>query len=101
MCWGLANVYQALFNTIQHPQEEEKVSGSDDKTTGTAAILTLVTDMAAEQQNQLVPAFTIKLDVFHQLWTPPNNCKRVFIRKKSIFAALRGRSGFLVPHAIA
>ncbi|KAK4831872.1 hypothetical protein QYF61_019884 [Mycteria americana] len=53
-CWGLAHAYQALFNTIQYPQGEEKVSGSDDKVTGTAvtpapatgtvATPTLVTD---------------------------------------------------------
>ncbi|KAK4818287.1 hypothetical protein QYF61_010429 [Mycteria americana] len=36
-CWGLAHAYQALLNTIQNPQGEEKVSGSDDKATGTAA----------------------------------------------------------------
>ncbi|KAK4815143.1 hypothetical protein QYF61_017584 [Mycteria americana] len=43
MCWGLAHAYQALFNTIQYPQWEEKVSGSDDKTTGTAATPTPAT----------------------------------------------------------
>ncbi|KAK4806132.1 hypothetical protein QYF61_001055 [Mycteria americana] len=37
MCWGLAHAYRALLNTIQNPQGEEKVSGSDDKMTGTAA----------------------------------------------------------------
>ncbi|KAK4830508.1 hypothetical protein QYF61_011421, partial [Mycteria americana] len=68
-CWGLAHAYQALFNTIQYPQGEEKVSGSDDKTTGTptlatgtvatptvatgtAATPTPVTGIAAEPGNQ-------------------------------------------------
>ncbi|KAK4807073.1 hypothetical protein QYF61_018414 [Mycteria americana] len=37
MCWGLAHAYRALFNTIQNPQGEEKVSGSGNKATGTAA----------------------------------------------------------------
>ncbi|KAK4832073.1 hypothetical protein QYF61_020629 [Mycteria americana] len=36
-CWGLAHAYRALFNTIQCSQGEEKVSGSDDKVTGTTA----------------------------------------------------------------
>ncbi|KAK4825908.1 LOW QUALITY PROTEIN: hypothetical protein QYF61_003403 [Mycteria americana] len=31
MCWGLAHAYQALLNTIQNPQEEDKVSESDNK----------------------------------------------------------------------
>ncbi|KAK4806604.1 hypothetical protein QYF61_013859 [Mycteria americana] len=35
-CWGLAHAYRALFNTIQYPHGEE-VSGSDDKTSDTAA----------------------------------------------------------------
>ncbi|KAK4817217.1 hypothetical protein QYF61_003741 [Mycteria americana] len=43
MCWGLAHAYWALFNTIQNPQGEEKVSGSNDKTTGTVATPALVT----------------------------------------------------------
>ncbi|KAK4824749.1 hypothetical protein QYF61_018221 [Mycteria americana] len=57
MCWGLAHAYRALFNTIQNPQGEKKVSGSDDKatgavttpppaTTGTAATPTLATGTA-------------------------------------------------------
>lgn len=37
MCWGLSHAYRALINTIQHPVGEEKVSGSDDNTTGTTA----------------------------------------------------------------
>ncbi|KAK4811025.1 hypothetical protein QYF61_015729, partial [Mycteria americana] len=37
MCWGLAHAYRALFNTIQYPQGEDKVSGFDDKATGTTA----------------------------------------------------------------
>ncbi|KAK4806219.1 hypothetical protein QYF61_001142 [Mycteria americana] len=37
MCWGLAPAYRALFNSIQNPQGEKKVSGPDDKATGTAA----------------------------------------------------------------
>ncbi|KAK4811288.1 hypothetical protein QYF61_023340 [Mycteria americana] len=37
VCWGLAHAYRALFNTIQNPQGEEKVSGSGDKTTDTTA----------------------------------------------------------------
>ncbi|KAK4826306.1 hypothetical protein QYF61_007153 [Mycteria americana] len=41
-CWGLAHGYQALFNTIQNQQGEEKVSGSDDKMTGTVATPSLV-----------------------------------------------------------
>ncbi|KAK4830329.1 hypothetical protein QYF61_010093, partial [Mycteria americana] len=36
-CWGLAHAYRALLNAIQYPQREEKVSGSDDKATGTTA----------------------------------------------------------------
>ncbi|KAK4817536.1 hypothetical protein QYF61_019454 [Mycteria americana] len=36
----------SLFNTIRYPQGEEKVSGSDDKTTGTAATPTPVTGTA-------------------------------------------------------
>ncbi|KAK4826194.1 hypothetical protein QYF61_006138 [Mycteria americana] len=54
-CWGLAHAYRALFNTIQYPQGEEKVSGSDDKMTGTAATPTPVTGTAAEPGNQPVP----------------------------------------------
>ncbi|KAK4829913.1 hypothetical protein QYF61_007636 [Mycteria americana] len=46
-CWGLAHAYRALFNTIQNPQGEEKVSGSDDKATGTAATPTPATDTVA------------------------------------------------------
>ncbi|KAK4806769.1 hypothetical protein QYF61_005565 [Mycteria americana] len=37
MCWGLAHAYRSLCNTIQNPQGEEKVSGSDDKTTDNTA----------------------------------------------------------------
>ncbi|KAK4813868.1 hypothetical protein QYF61_001966 [Mycteria americana] len=37
MCWSLAHAYRAVFNTIQNPQGEEKVSGSGDKMTGTTA----------------------------------------------------------------
>ncbi|KAK4828782.1 hypothetical protein QYF61_000807 [Mycteria americana] len=65
MCWGLAHTYRALFNTIQNPEGEEKVSGSDNKMTGTAATPTLVTGTAAtptpptgtaaEPENQPVP----------------------------------------------
>ncbi|GAB0207991.1 microtubule-associated protein RP/EB family member 1-like [Grus japonensis] len=47
MCWGLAHAYGALFNTIQYPQREEKVSGSDDKMTGTVAIPPPVTGTVA------------------------------------------------------
>lgn len=36
-CWGLAQANQALLNTTQHPRGENKVSGSDEKTTGIAA----------------------------------------------------------------
>ncbi|KAK4817456.1 hypothetical protein QYF61_015611 [Mycteria americana] len=64
MCWGLAHTDRALFNTLQTPQGEEKVSGSDDKMTGTAATPTPmtgtaatptpVTDTAAEPENQPV-----------------------------------------------
>lgn len=53
-----------MFNTVQYPQGE-KVSGSDDKTTHAAAILTIVTDSVAalnpsdrsatEPENQHVP----------------------------------------------
>ncbi|KAK4825785.1 hypothetical protein QYF61_002348 [Mycteria americana] len=53
-CQGLAHAYQALFNTIQNPQGEEVVSGSDDKTTGTADTPTPVTGTAAEPENQPV-----------------------------------------------
>ena len=48
-CRGLAHAYQALFNTVQYPQGEEKVSGSDDKMTGTAITPTVVTGIAAMQ----------------------------------------------------
>ena len=54
MCWGLAHAYRALFNTIQYPQGEEKVSGSDDKMTGTATP-TLVMGTAAEPENKPMP----------------------------------------------
>ncbi|KAK4815631.1 hypothetical protein QYF61_005193 [Mycteria americana] len=54
MCWGLAHAYRALFNTIQYPQGEEEVSGSDDKMTCTAATPTPVTGTAAEPENQPV-----------------------------------------------
>ena len=47
MCWGLAHAYRALFNTIQNPQGEEKVSRSDNKTTGPAATPTAATGTAA------------------------------------------------------
>ena len=43
-CWGLAHAYRALFNTTQG---EAKVSGSDNKMTGTATTLTPATDAAA------------------------------------------------------
>ncbi|KAK4832654.1 hypothetical protein QYF61_024682 [Mycteria americana] len=46
-CWGLARAYWALFNVIQNPQGEEKISGSDDRMTGTAASLAPVTDTVA------------------------------------------------------
>ena len=46
-CRGLAHACQALFSTIQHPQGEEKVSGSCNKTTGPATIPTPTTDLAA------------------------------------------------------
>lgn len=36
VCWGLAQAYRAMFNTAQCPQEE-KVSKSDNVTTGPAA----------------------------------------------------------------
>jgi len=36
-CRCLTQAYHALLNTIQCPQGEEKVSGSDDKMPGTAA----------------------------------------------------------------
>ena len=65
MCWGLAHAYRALFNTIQYPQGEEKVSGSDDKmagtvatktpATGTAVTPTPATGTAVEPKNQPVP----------------------------------------------
>ncbi|KAK4815462.1 hypothetical protein QYF61_002921 [Mycteria americana] len=65
MCWGLAHAYRALFNTIQYPQREEKVSGSDDKmtrivptptsVTDTAVTPTPTTGTAAEPGNQPVP----------------------------------------------
>ncbi|KAK4822079.1 hypothetical protein QYF61_009340 [Mycteria americana] len=45
--WSLVHAYRALFNTIQYPQGEEKVSGSDDKTTGTVATPTPLTGTAA------------------------------------------------------
>ncbi|KAK4821081.1 hypothetical protein QYF61_012423 [Mycteria americana] len=64
-CCGLAHAYRVLFNTIQNAQGEEKVSGSDDKMTstaasptpvaGTAATPTLATGTAAEPENQPVP----------------------------------------------
>ncbi|GAB0208748.1 microtubule-associated protein RP/EB family member 1-like [Grus japonensis] len=51
MCWGLAHAYRALFNTIQYLQREEKVSGSDDKRTGTVATRTPATGTAAEPKD--------------------------------------------------
>ena len=54
-CWGLAHAYRALFNTIQCPQREEKVSGSDSKTTCNAATQTWATGPVAEPKNQPVP----------------------------------------------
>ncbi|KAK4830583.1 hypothetical protein QYF61_011818 [Mycteria americana] len=64
MFWGLAHAYRALFNTIQYPQREEKVSGPDDKmtgtaptptsSTGTATTPTLTAGTAAEPGNQLM-----------------------------------------------
>ncbi|KAK4821708.1 LOW QUALITY PROTEIN: hypothetical protein QYF61_027780 [Mycteria americana] len=54
MCWGLAHAYRALFNTIQYPQGEEKVSGSDNKTAGTAATPTLAAGNVAEPEKQPV-----------------------------------------------
>ncbi|KAK4818034.1 hypothetical protein QYF61_004158 [Mycteria americana] len=64
-CWGLAHAYRALFSTLQYPQGEEKVSGSDGKMTGTAATPTLATGTvatpipatgtAAEPENQPLP----------------------------------------------
>ncbi|KAK4814148.1 hypothetical protein QYF61_009067 [Mycteria americana] len=45
--WGLAHAYQALLNTIQYAQGEEKVSGSDDKMTGTVATPVLATGTVA------------------------------------------------------
>ncbi|KAK4828895.1 hypothetical protein QYF61_001453 [Mycteria americana] len=55
MCWSLAHAYRALFNTIQNPQGEEKISGSDNKMTGTVATPTPRTGTAAEPENQPVP----------------------------------------------
>ena len=43
MCWGLVHAYRALFDTTQYPQGEEKVSGSNNKVTGTTAPPTLAT----------------------------------------------------------
>lgn len=54
-----AHAYQALFNTIQYSQGEEKVSGSGDKATSLLATPTLVTGTAAEQENQpMLVSFT-------------------------------------------
>ncbi|KAM9644848.1 uncharacterized protein ACIBXB_013057 [Morphnus guianensis] len=39
-CWGLAHAYRALFDTTQHPQGEEKVSGPNNKTMSTAVTQT-------------------------------------------------------------
>ncbi|KAK4811031.1 hypothetical protein QYF61_015735 [Mycteria americana] len=36
-CWGMAHAYRSMLKTIQNPQGEEKVSGFDNKATGTAA----------------------------------------------------------------
>lgn len=49
---GLSQAYQALFNITQYPQGAEKVSGSDGKTTGSAAPPTPATGTAAEPKNQ-------------------------------------------------
>ncbi|OPJ73358.1 hypothetical protein AV530_005731 [Patagioenas fasciata monilis] len=49
-----AHAYQALFNTIQYSQGEERVSGSGDKVTSPLATPTLVTGTAAEPENQPV-----------------------------------------------
>lgn len=52
---GLTQAYQALFKIIRCPQGAEKVSGSDGKTTGSAATLVLATGTVAEQKNQHMP----------------------------------------------
>ncbi|KAM6097713.1 uncharacterized protein LJ206_001003 [Theristicus caerulescens] len=55
MCWGLAHAYRAVLNTIQNPRGEEKVSGFDDKTTGSVAMPVPVTGTVAMPENQSVP----------------------------------------------
>lgn len=46
LCWGLACTYRrALFNSIQHLQDEENASGADPAP---------VTDAAAKSENQLM-----------------------------------------------
>lgn len=55
-CWGLAQAYWVLFNFIQYPQGEKKVSGSDDKRTSTAGTPTPVTGTGPENQPTLIPA---------------------------------------------
>ncbi|KAK0682538.1 PTPRK phosphatase, partial [Pygoscelis papua] len=59
-CWGLAHAYRALFNTIQYPQGEAKVSGSDSKTTGPAATQTPATGPAATQSPAISPVAELK-----------------------------------------
>ncbi|KAK4823738.1 hypothetical protein QYF61_006007 [Mycteria americana] len=61
LCWGLPHAYRALLNTIQYPQGEEKVSGSDDKTTRTAATPTAATGAVAEPENQPVPVSVVPI----------------------------------------
>ena len=46
MCWDLTHAYEALLNTIWYPPREEKVSGSDNKMTGTLATPSTVTGTA-------------------------------------------------------
>ncbi|PKU41666.1 ubiquitin carboxyl-terminal hydrolase 4 [Limosa lapponica baueri] len=52
MCWGLAHAYRALFKTIPCPQGEEKISGSDNKITGTEATPRPVTDTVATHDRE-------------------------------------------------
>lgn len=57
-CWAVAKAFQALSNHIHYPQGEEKVSGSDNKTT--SHVPTPGTGTAAEPEHQLVPLYTGK-----------------------------------------
>jgi len=71
LCWALASIYQALLDTMQHPQGEERENRpastvatptrvpstvtTPTPVIGTVATPTLVTGTAAEPENQPMP----------------------------------------------